>query len=60
MLKLIKGTQLTTEQKAMLKFNGMQNPEFVKHNSFWFEDGQPSKNIGYYYPVCTSLSYLPY
>jgi hypothetical protein len=60
MLKLIKGTELTSEQKVQLKFNGMQNPAFVRNNSFWFEDNKPCTRIGYYYPVCNSLSYLPY
>lgn len=57
---LIKGENLSTEQKAMLKFNGMKNPEFIKNNSFWFKDGKPSTEKGFYYPVCHSLSHLPY
>ena len=60
MLKLIKGTELTADQKSQLKFNGMQNPEFVKNHSFWFENNKPTKRIGYSYPVCHSLSHLPY
>jgi hypothetical protein len=59
MLKLIKGTELTIEQKSKLKFNGMQNPMFVKNHSFWFENGMPATTQGYYYPVCHSLSHLP-
>ena len=57
---LIKGTELTPEQKSMLTFNGMQNPEFVKNHSFWFEHGKPCTRHGYYYPVCHSLSHLQY
>ncbi len=57
---LIKGTDLTVEQKALLTFKGMSKPEFVKNNSFWFKDGKPSEEKGYYYPVSNSLSHLPY
>lgn len=57
---LVKGTQLTPAQKEMLKFNLMKNPEAVKAHSFWFKDGKPSTENGYYYPVCHSLSFLPY
>lgn len=58
---LIKGEQLTEEQKSMLKFKGMKNPEFVKCHSFYFIDGLPaSKESGYFYPVCNSLEFLPY
>ena len=56
---LIKGTQLTSEQKALLKFNGMKNPEFVKNNSFWFKDGKPSTDENFIYPVSHSFSHLP-
>jgi len=58
-LQLIKGINLTTSQKSMIKFNGMVNPEFIKNHSFWFENGKPSKTNGHYYPVCHSLSHLP-
>lgn len=58
-IQLIKGTDLTTEQKEMLTFRGMQNPEWVSLHSFYFADGKPSKIEGYYYPVCnTSLGKL--
>ncbi len=57
---LIKGTDLTEEQKSLLEFKGMSKPEFVKNNSFWFKDGKPSQEDGFYYPVCTSLSHLQY
>lgn len=57
---LVKGSDLTDEQKAMLKFNGMKNPEWVSCHSFWFKDGRPSTEDDYYYPVCKSLSFLPY
>ena len=57
-IQLIKGTDLTTEQKEMLTFRGMQNPEFVKCHSFYFLDGKPSQMEGYYYPVCHSLSWI--
>jgi hypothetical protein len=57
---LIKGKDLSPEQKSLLKFNGMSKPEFVKNHSFWFKDGKPSTEEGYYYPVCHSLSHLPY
>jgi hypothetical protein len=58
---LIKGADLTRDQKAMLQFKGMSNPEFVIANAFWFKDGKPSTEEGYFYPVTKSLSkYLPY
>lgn len=57
---LIKGAKLTTEQFGMLQFKGMKNPEFVKNNSFWFKDGKPCEDEGFYYPVSHSLSHLPY
>jgi hypothetical protein len=60
-IELIKGTELTDEQKAMLEFNGMKNPEWVNNHEFYFIDGKPaSKDSGYYYPVCKSFSWLPY
>jgi len=56
-VELIKGSDLTEEQKAMLTFNGMKSPEFVKNHSFYMlENGKPA--IGKY-PVCHSLSHLP-
>lgn len=59
-IQLIKGTNLSDEQKGMLQFNGMKNPEFVKNHNFYFIDGKPADiNSGYYYPVCKSLSHLP-
>jgi hypothetical protein len=57
---LVKGTNLTNEQKNLLKFNGMKNPSFVENHSFWFKDGKPSTEEGYIYPLCNSLIYLPY
>ena len=60
MITLIKGTDLTTEQKNMLKFFGMAKPEWVENHSFYFEDGKPSKNPAYYYPVCHALTHLQY
>ena len=60
MNKLIKGSDLTAEQKAMLKFNGMSRQSFVNNHSFWFTDGKPSTDAGHYYPVCNSLSHLPH
>ena len=48
-IELIKGTELTDEQKAMLKFNGMKNPEWVNNHEFYFIDGKPaSEDSGYY------------
>ncbi len=60
MKTLIKGTNLTNEQKALLTFRGMANPKFVKNHSFWFCDNKPCNEQGYIYPVCHSLSHLPY
>ncbi len=57
---LIKGDNLSAEQLSLLKFNGMKRPEFVKNHSFWFKDNKPSTEQGYAYPVCHSLSHLPY
>jgi len=57
---LIKGEQLTSVQKSMLKFKGMQNPDFVRCHSFYFiEDAPASVDSGYFYPVCNSLEFLP-
>ena len=59
--KLIKGAYLTEEQKAMLKFRGMKNPEWIKCHSFYFIDGKPAtEESGFYYPVTISLGFLPY
>ena len=49
---LIKGSDLTSEQKAKLKFNGMASAEWVNKNAFYFENGDPCKKYGFYYPVC--------
>jgi hypothetical protein len=57
---LIHGKELTNEQKGMLKFNLMKNESAVKCHSFWFKDGKPSTDEGFYYPVCHSLKFLPY
>lgn len=57
---LIKGTDLTDDQKSMLKFRGMENPQFVKNHSFYFKSGKPSTEEGFYYPVGHSFSHLKY
>jgi len=57
--ELIKGTHLTSEQKTLLKFNGMKNPLFIANHSFWFKGGKPSNEIGFIYPVSHSFSHLP-
>jgi hypothetical protein len=57
--ELIKGINLTSEQKSLLKFNGMQNPSFVENHSFWFKNGKPSTEAGFIYPVSHSFSHLP-
>ena len=56
---LIKGSDLTQEQIEMIPFKIKHNPEAIKCHSFWFKDGKPSNDEGYYYPVCKSLKYLP-
>lgn len=56
---LIKGSNLTIDQKAMLKFNGMKNPVFVQNHSFYFKDGKPSTDEKFIYPVSHSFSHLP-
>lgn len=48
---LIKGKDLTDEQKAMIKFNGAIFPEWILKHKFWFKNGKPSTEEGYYYPV---------
>jgi hypothetical protein len=59
--QLIKGSQLTKEQKSMLKFKGMQNEAWVNNHSFYFIDNKPATTeSGLYYPVCNSLTHLPY
>ncbi len=57
---LIKGIDLTPSQQSLLTFKGMNNLVWVKSHSFWFKDGKPSTETGYYYPVCKSLEFLPY
>ncbi len=58
--KLILGSDLSDEQKALLKFNGMKNPLWINNHSFWFKDGNPSTEQGFIYPVVNSFSHLPY
>jgi hypothetical protein len=63
MYKLIKGFNLTNDQKQVLKFNGMKNAEWVNSHSFYFTaDGvHPAPaDSDYYYPICNSLNFLPY
>lgn len=57
---LIKGKDLTVEQKTLLTFRGMRSQQFVLNHSFWFKNNRPSKEEGYIYPVCHSLTHLPY
>ncbi len=57
---LIKGINLTADQKSLLTFKGMSKTEWVKNHSFWFKDGKPSTENGFIYPVSNSLSHLPY
>jgi hypothetical protein len=58
---LIKGTELTDEQRSKLKFNGMQNPDWVNSHSFYFINNKPApEDSDYYYPVMNSASWLPY
>lgn len=64
---LIKGSDLTPEQVAMLPFKGASDDSalgkenFLASNSFYFKDGKPAKTEnGFYYPVCTSFKSLPY
>lgn len=58
---LIKGSDLTQDQAKQLVFKGMSNTEWVNNHGFWFKDGKPAaEGSGYYYPVCKSLSHLPY
>ena len=50
---LIKGIELTENQRNLLKFKGMAKESWVKSHSFWFKDNKPaSYESGYYYPVC--------
>jgi len=55
---LVKGINLTNEQKSLLTFKGMSNPKFVKNHSFWFKDGKPSTDENFYYPISHSFSHL--
>lgn len=57
---LIKGVDLTDDQKSMLRFQGMKDSKFVKNHSFWFKNGKPSTEEGFYYPVVHSFSHLEY
>jgi hypothetical protein len=57
---LIAGKDLSSEQIASLSFKGASNPEWIKSHKFWFKDGKPSTEQGFYYPVVKSLSFLPY
>jgi hypothetical protein len=53
---LIRGSDLTPEQRAQLKWNGAKSPQWVYEHSFWFKNGKPSTDDGYYYPVFRSLA----
>ena len=55
---LVKGTDLTQEQLAMMSWKGLERKGFTECHSFWFKDGKPSTDDGYYYPVCHSLRYV--
>jgi hypothetical protein len=59
-IQLIKGNDLTQEQKTLLTFKGMKNPVWVECHSFYFVDGKPSTIAEYYFPVCNSFKFLPY
>jgi hypothetical protein len=59
--KLIKGTELTQEQRDMLTWRGMKTEGFAECHSFYFKDGKPTtweEDKEFYYPVCHSLAYL--
>ena len=61
--QLIKGTDLTPEQKDVMTWRGMETDGFIECHSFYFKNGKPTtweEDEGYYYPVCHSLSYLPF
>lgn len=59
--QLIHGSNLTNEQKELIPFRGMKNPEWVKCHSFYFnsEGTALSTEPNEYYTVCKSLSFLP-
>jgi hypothetical protein len=57
---LIRGIDLTQEQKTLITFRGMKYSFFIENHSFWFKDGKPATQDGYFFPICHSLSYLPY
>ena len=46
---LIKGSALTSEQRASLKYNGMKNDRWVLQHAFFFQNGAPMKDR---YPIC--------
>ena len=59
---LIEGKNLTAEQIELIPFWGASKMSWVKNHSFYFsKDGkQYTTNTNEYYPVCKSLSHLPY
>jgi hypothetical protein len=58
---LVAGKDLTLAQKDQLKFNGMKDTQWVNNHSFYFNaDGTKCQEVGFLFPVCHSLSHLPY
>ncbi len=55
---LVNGKDLTTEQLSMMTWEGLKTKGWVDSHSFWFKDGKPSTESGYYYPVCNSFDWL--
>jgi hypothetical protein len=55
---LVRGIDLTEEQLTMMTWKGLQRLGFKDSHSFWFKDGKPSTEDGYYYPVCHSLKFI--
>lgn len=59
---LLLGASLTDKQVMLLPFKGAKNPKWIINHSFYFsEDGELyTTNQSEYYPICKSLSHLPY
>ena len=50
-MKLIKGKDLTIEQRELIHFIGASDDRWVEKHAFYFENGLPSNVAGFYYPV---------
>ena len=55
---LVNGKNLTAEQLSMMTWRGLKTKGWVNAHSFWFKNGKPSTERGYYYPICNNFEWL--